>query len=242
MAPRNRHILVSGFFGEAEISIHKAPRGTDAVFFTNNPSIERTAQKAGWRTILKDDGDFALSSDVRVSSIQSKYVKFLQFRHDYPALAQADMTTYCDHRACVQDRQLVELFTRAEAGCALLVRNSPSPKALPKEITISKAQPRYAVAMDRTLEWITQLIRRQGIRNDLQIVNTGLMHTVDVPKMMPLYDEVYAAIVELGQPQCQIIWATLAQKYLADIQRVEWNDIDIPWGKAAVDRRAAVSA
>lgn len=67
-----------------------------------------------------------------------------------------------------------------------------------------------------------------------------MIHITRVDKMMPLFDAVYQAIVDLNQPQCQIIWNILSQKYADDIHQVGWRDLQIPWGEPAVNRHLPV--
>lgn len=236
----NNHLLVSCFFGLPKISISDAPDGARAVFFTNSDINAATAASAGWEPILMNDGGFALSSDLRVSSVQAKYVKFLQFRYDFDDLAKYSVITYCDHNGCMQDKQLLELAARMDPEKSILIRSSSYKKGLPKEIELSKRQPRYNASMDETLRWLENLRKKYEISDSKQIAATGMIHITRVDKMMPLFDAVYQAIVDLNQPQCQIIWNILSQKYADDIHQVGWRDLQIPWGEPAVNRHLPV--
>lgn len=236
----HNHLLVSCFFGIQRISISDAPVAARSVFFTNSDANAATAASAGWEPVLLNDVGFPLSDDLRISSIQAKYVKFLQFRHDFKDLARYSITTYCDQNACIQDKQLLEFTTRMDSEKSVLIRSSPSKKGLTKEIEQSKKQPRYDVSMDETLQWLEKIRKHDEISDTKQIANTGMIHTTRVEKMMPLYEAVYNAIIDLDQPQCQIIWNTLSQKYADDIHQVGWNDLQIPWGGPAVNRHVPV--
>lgn len=235
-----KHLLVSGFFGTPEIDIYDAPKGTRALFFTNNEKTAAVAKIANWEPYLINRGDLALSSDVRVSSIQSKYIKFLQFRRDFPELKNYQMVTYCDHHACIQDKQLLEIFTHMDMSKSVLIRSSPRKKGLLKEIEISRRQPRYDNSMNETIRWIDYIRTHEEISDTQQIANTGIIHTIRVDKMMSLFDSVYKAVIKLNQPQCQILWVVLSQKYAFDIQQVNWHDLDIPWGAPVINRYADV--
>ena len=235
------HLLVSCFFGLPEISISDAPDGARAVFFTNNEINAAVAASAGWEPILMNDAAFALSNDLRVSSVQAKYAKFLQFRYDFDDLAKYQVITYCDHNGCIQDKQLLEFSTHMDPEKSVLIRSSSYKKGLPKEIELSMRQPRYNTSMDETLRWLENVRKSDGISDVKQIAATGMIHTTRVEKMMPLFDAVYQAIITLNQPQCQIIWNTLSQKYANDIHQVGWRDLQIPWGGPAVNRYLPVN-
>ena len=47
--------------------------------------------------------------------------------------------------------------------------------------------------------------------------------------MQKLCDEVYKACYDLGQPECQIIWGVLSQKFEEYITRVDWKTIEMLW-------------
>lgn len=234
------HLLVSSFFGEAEIDIYDAPKGARCIFFTNNEKIASKSKIAGWEAIILNHGDFELSTDIRVSSMQSKYVKFLQFKYDFPDLDGYQIVTYADHHAKIQEPQILEIFNKNDKRKSILIRSSPRKKSLSDEVRISLRQPRYAASMDETLKWIERVKSEREISDGRQIANTGLIHTTQVDKMMPLFDAVYNASKSLNQPQCQILWVVISEPYASDIHQIGWYDLDIPWGAAVIDRRAKV--
>ena len=58
-------------------------------------------------------------------------------------------------------------------------------------------------------------------------MNTGFIIYKDVSLIQKLCDEVYKTCLDLSQPECQIIWGVLSQKFEKFITRVEWDKIDI---------------
>ena len=73
-------LCISCYFGYNKISIHPAPKPKNCVFFSNNIDVKEEALQNGWRFeyVPKE-----LSSDPVMSSLQSKYIKFLIFLQDF---------------------------------------------------------------------------------------------------------------------------------------------------------------
>jgi hypothetical protein len=67
------------------------------------------------------------------------------------------------------------------------------------------------------------------VSESVRIVNTGLIHYENYAVVMPMLDEIYTAVWELGQPECQIIWAALSQAYDAHIQAVPFEALKPKW-------------
>jgi hypothetical protein len=91
-----RHVLLSGFFGDQFTRVYPAISEYDCVFFSNNAVLKDEVESKGWTFVVLSGHE--LSSDLRISSQQSKYVKFLQFLADYPEFANVDKFTYFDHK------------------------------------------------------------------------------------------------------------------------------------------------
>ena len=68
-----------------------------------------------------------------------------------------------------------------------------------------------------------------GISDRVRICNTGFIHYKNIHAVMPMLDQIYQAVWELGQPECQILWAALSQEFDDRIQRVEWKDLSPEW-------------
>ena len=85
--------------------------------------------------------------------------------------------------------------------------------------------------MPRTLAWIEDMKARSGISDDVVITNTGLIDYSNIEDVMPFLDEIYTTVWKLEQPECQIIWAVLSQKYDDAIQKVPWKDLSPMWAE-----------
>ena len=48
-------------------------------------------------------------------------------------------------------------------------------------------------------------------------------------KTFDLCSEVYLATMEVLNPECQVIWCILSQKYKDHIKVLPWNELLIPW-------------
>ena len=81
--------------------------------------------------------------------------------------------------------------------------------------------------MDKTIKWIESKSKLKGYKKDNMMMATGFILFSDVKVAQPLCDEVYNSCVELGQPECQIIWGVLSQKFEKYITRISWDEIQI---------------
>jgi hypothetical protein len=97
------------------------------------------------------------------------------------------------------------------------------------EVNAAMGQPRYSQNMEQTMQWIDKLTIERQISPQVRIVNTGIIHYKNISKIKPLLDEICQTVWELGQPECQILWAALAQPYENLLQRVEWEQLNPQW-------------
>jgi hypothetical protein len=202
--------------------------GRNCVFFTNNPALRAEIEAKGWAYRLETRQ--TLSADFRLSSQQSKYIKFLQFLEDYPEFKETKTITYFDHKFHVKDEHVAWILGNMLPGKSVLARTTPRLKSrISDEIEEAMGQPRYACNMAQTIRWIEQQINAGEISEQVRIVNTGLIHYHAIAPVMPMLARIHHAVWELGQPECQIIWAALSQKYADHIQLVDWRDLDIRW-------------
>lgn len=229
MAQPNRQLAVSCYFGNAPHALHPAPKQVDAVFIANDAALEDEASRKGWSFRLATQERFPVLDDVRLSSIQSKYVKFFQFLDDFPDLQRFQYITYYDHKVGMADSHLLWLHTRLDPTKRMIVRSSPKRKGVRQEIAVAKNQPRYAETMPQTIAWVDKICAAGFINESAQIANTGIIHCTDIGLFRPMFDEIYKTITAQQQPECQIIWHILSQRYAHHIQQVSWFDLDVPW-------------
>lgn len=217
-------IIVSCYFGKNNTSISKAPMESKCYFFSNNLKIKKKAEKMGWKFIHVSH--MPVSKDYRISSLQSKYVKFLQFEKKLIGWDEGDSIIYFDHKLNVQQIHIKQ----AEDLCKteILIKNHPTQNLLQNEIEDSMKQERYAKTMDKTIEWVNSRINSGNYSNNNLMMATGFILFRDLNIAQKLCDEVYSTCVNLGQPECQIVWGVLSQKFESNITRVDWKKIDIP--------------
>lgn len=222
------HYVITAAFGTQFDRFFPAPDNCRALVFSNNPAAEADALDKGWAFRLMDSGMLSLSSDERISSLQSKYIKFLRFMADYPEYATDGPVTYIDHKVPLTRRHLEWVHGVMHPDKAVLLRNTPGLKwTLSEEIAAAMPQPRYTLSMPQTVSWLSRMKRERATQEEVRIMNTGLIHYANVPPVRPLIDEVFEVTWELGQPECQIIWAALMQPYSELIQRVDWSEVGI---------------
>lgn len=222
------HLLASGLFGHRFSRVYPAVEGRRCLFFSNNTGLRAEAESKGWEFRLTPR--HALSDDERISSQQSKYVKFLQFIADFPEFGTADSITYCDHKFFVKAAHVSWMLEHIMPDKSILIRTTPKLKlSVADEVEAAMPQPRYAAHMPQTLAWVSSLKAAQGLSESVRIVNTGLIHYRNFDRIMPMLDDIYRAVWSLGQPECQILWAMLAQPYEQHIQRVAWEALNPLW-------------
>lgn len=221
------HLIVSALFGTGFSTVYPAIPGRPCVFLSNNPALAGEARRQGWRFELVPG--LPLDASSKVSSVQSKYVKFLRFLRDMPHLA-APRITYHDHKFFVREEHVAWIEAHADPSRAILIRETPKAKlSLQEEIDAAMPDARYASSMERTRAWIAEQKRDFGVIEAARIANTGLMHVRDIARAAPLLDEVYEAVLRLDQPECQIIWAVVAQKHPGLVQLIPWRDLEPLW-------------
>jgi hypothetical protein len=214
-------LCVTCWYGE-ETPVYGAPQiPTRKIFFTNNPSMIQAIVAAGWEPVLVHDKMFARdvspheppgsrppgkhAAGIGVSSLQSKQIKFLQFPAGYADLVrQHDLIVYMDHKRIVSD---VPKLVRAHTA-DILVRLDKKLKNIDQEIRMASYQPRYSRRMKKTASWVKE--QQSG---PVKIMNTGVIVYNTTATVQKFCREVFETCLRLEQPECQIVWAVLAQKY-----------------------------
>jgi hypothetical protein len=74
---------------------------------------------------------------------------------------------------------------------SVLIRTTPLVKnCISDEVAAARGQERYMLNMDRTLNWISSLEKIKSVKENVRIVNTGLIHYSKIDKIMPLLDRI----------------------------------------------------
>ncbi len=217
---------ISCYFGVKATGVYEAPLPGNSYFFSNNIALREIAQIKGWIfTYLKN---LPLSGESRVASLQSKCIKFLQFNRAQIGFGDDEPILYFDHKFFVKKHHID--FVEERCKTEILIRNTPAIKLkLQDEINSALPQKRYREVMKETVEWVNDKITNHGYNSVNRIMNTGLIYFKNPRAAEALCREVYSACWLLGQPECQIIWATLSQRYEKLMTRVDWSDMDIDW-------------
>lgn len=216
-------MVVSGYFGSRATGIHRAPLDQNCFLFSNNLTLEKTAEKNGWTFVFMSG--LPLSSEPRVSSLQSKYVKFLQFDPAKLGVAGDSGILYFDHKFNVTSQHVQYIMENCPTE--LLIRNTRKVKlTIQDEIDAALGQKRYREVMAETVNWVNRCISTDGYSLRNRIMNTGLIYYRTVEKVRSLCDSVFHKCWDLGQPECQIIWAVLSQRYEHLLTRIEWDALN----------------
>lgn len=229
--------VIECVFGNRFLAVYPAVKNYDAYFFTNNPGIKDMIEAAGYKFIF---ADFPLSDDEIVSSLQSKWVKFLQFlkNEKYSFFLNYDKIIYADHKLELKDSHC-EILLEKLNGYEILIRDHHSGyiKNIWEEFGGSMRQPRYFNFMTETVEWIRQKIR-EGYSEDTTIVWTSLMVYKHLNvRTLKFTNIVYDELINIGTSQCQIIWSILGQKYNDIIKIIKWNEIDMKWEEPKINQK-----
>ena len=218
-------LVISCIFGNEFKSVHPSPDKKNSFFFTNNPIIKSEIINKGWNYIYVDK---PISNDVIISSLQSKYIKFLSFLKDFPEFKNIKTIIYFDHKENVSFYTLneIKLLINNNSNKSLIIRQTPIIKTnINDEINAARGQPRYVKNMNKTKEFIQHIISSGRISENVRICNTGLLIYINRYNIEELLKNVYDKCIEHEQPECQIYWSIFSQKYKNEITEIEWNDI-----------------
>jgi len=179
-----------------------------------------------------------LSEDFLLSSLQSKYIKFLRFLRDFPEFKKYNQILYFDHKIEIKQEhidRLQEIYEEFNHPNIIMRKHEKKRTGIFTEIEDSLnfdkylQEDRYTKNMDKTIEFVNKNVKEKGIdEKDIEIVNTGLILYSNYNEIMPLLDEVYETCTELQQPQCQIVWCVLSQKYKDKIKAIDFYDVVNP--------------
>ena len=138
--------------------------------------------------------DKPLSDDYIVSSLQSKYIKFLVFLEDFPQFNDYKTIIYFDHKENVSTNTLNEIksLINNNLNKSLIIRQTPRIKNnIQNEISDAMQQQRYVKNMNKTKEFVKYMISSGNINENVRICNTGLLIYIDRYKIQELLSNVY---------------------------------------------------
>lgn len=226
-SPR-KPMIVSGLFGTEFKTVHPSLPTYRCVLISNNESLRFEAEEKGWEFRMLTIPGMELTSDLLLSSIQSKYVKFMMFSSDFPEYFTGQPILYVDHKIHLREEDVLFIQKSIPEEKSLLVINTPRLKSkITDEIDDAMNHARYRMAMPETLVWLEHIKGSRGIQESVRIMATGLIYYQHLHSVRGLLDECHEVVQHLNQPECQIIWAALSQPYESLIQRVDWSEISI---------------
>ena len=218
-------IFISCIFGEEFKYVHPSPNNKNSYFFTNNPELKDEIINKGWNYIYIN---MILSEDSMISSLQSKYIKFLKFLDDFPQFQNAKIIVYFDHKENVSLNTVgeIELLINNNSDKSLIIRQTPSNKtSVYHEIQAAMGQSRYVKNMDKTKNFVKNGISTKQFDENVRICNTGLLIFINREQIKELLENVYEKCMEHEQPECQIYWNIFSQKHKDKIKEINWTDI-----------------
>lgn len=222
------HLVVSCLFGTEFNAVYPAIAGQRSVFFTDRPELRRHVGEMGWEFVLCNPDE--RSKDALRSSLQSKWVKFLQFLDAFEEYRAYRFVTYVDHKFFLKAEHIRWIMRHHDETKDVLIRQTPALKeTLTAEVEAARGQERYERHMLETLAYLYALTSNGFISETVQIVNTGLIHYTNPKGARVLTDSVYEACMRLNQPECQILWAALSQIRPVQVQRVAWEALSPIW-------------
>lgn len=221
----NNLIFISCIFGKEFKRVYSSPDNKNSYFFTNNKELKNEIINKGWNYVYVNK---VLSYDIIISSLQSKYIKFLKFLDDFPQFQNAKTIIYFDHKENVSSATIdeIKLLINNNKDKSLIIRQTPSIKtSVYHEIKAAMSQSRYVKNIDKTMIFIKDVIAKKEFDENVRICNTGLLIFINRKEIKELLNDVYEKCIEHQQPECQIYWSIFSQKHKDKIKEIKWTDI-----------------
>ena len=223
---QNMCLVVTGYLGRAETEFkNRPPQGVRGVFFSNNRRTLDQAGSLGWETVDLSSR-FEPTDDALESSLQSKWIKFLQFVGEEGEYRRYPWIAYADHKNSLTPAAILRLFSRARGKAVVIRKHAQFRDNVMMEVKASMPQQRYSENMEQTIDWI-QRLKSEGYRYRARVPNTGVILWKNSAESLALANEIYESLIELRQPQCQIVWTMLSQKYRPFVRNVSYNWVGI---------------
>jgi hypothetical protein len=190
------------------------------MFFSNNENLKLVAENKKWKFIKVN---LPLEDDYIKCSLQSKYIKFLIFLNDFPQFKKFSKILYYDQKMRLKREDVVKLLSKLDKnkGYNIVIRNHDQNWGVYNEANFASQQERYRKHMKETLEFVDSRLNKDGFTKESKVQLTGVILYNNYNDILPLTNEVYNTCMSLKQPECQIIWTVLSQKYIDKIKIVD---------------------
>ena len=180
----------------------------------------------GWNYVYVNK---VLTNNYVVSSLQSKYIKFLKFLDDFPEFQNAKTIIYFDHKEIVSSSTIdeIKLLINDNLDKSLIIRQEKwtDKTNIYQEFDTAMTQERYLTNISITKKFVKDLISTNEYSENVIICNTGLLIFINRENIKELLNKVYETCIDHGQPECQIYWNIFSQKYKDQIKEIKWTDI-----------------
>lgn len=221
----NNLLIISCIFGKQFKYVHPSPDNKNSYFFTNNKELKGEIINKGWNYVYVNK---VLSDDIIISSLQSKYIKFLKFLDDFPQFQNAKTIIYFDHKINVLPNALneIKLLIDNNNDKSIIINQTPLNKtSVYDEVKAAMGQQRYVKNMNITKNFIKHMISTNEYSEHVRICSTGLLIFINRENIKELLNNVYEKCIEHQQPECQIYWSIFSQKHQNKIKQIKWTDI-----------------
>lgn len=201
--------VITCLFGSKFKKLMKAPQ-EHSTLFTNNPSLKEEASLKGWRYEYVDS---PLTNNYSQSSLQTKYIKFLQFNLKHKSYL------YHDHKIKVTPALIRKVEKMATKD--ILVSFTPDPhRTILMEMKAGKGHRRYARSLPQTKKFLKRHSKK-GFSLKAPAMRTGFIFYRNItPRVIELTKKVFKACMDTDNPHCQIFWGLYAPQYADIIQCV----------------------
>jgi len=220
--------VISCITGNRYKTVYPAPIANHSYFFTNNKEIFDELENKGWVPIYYN----IPIGNIWQSSMDSKYIKFLQFLKDdqfQGIFGIYRKIIYIDHKLYLK-KEHIEKVNQLKEKPILVTRTPQFKDNVMHEFSIAINQKRYQKTQVELFNYIKKKVTREGYKQKSRICRTGLIfYHLNNEKVMEMITKIYDDVMAIPNPQCQIVWAMISQKYRQIIQEIEWKTLNIPW-------------
>lgn len=226
-------IFITCYFGVDINNINYAPFLNQSFFFCNNKKYKKLIESRNWIFVYVK---FPIYKDILISSLQSKYIKFLIFLKKYHFFRKFDNIIYFDHKEIfnIESFNQIQPLMGKYKNKSIIIRKSEFINTtLKDELKRSQHQAKYSKNLNTTLSLIN-LFYKNSYYNP--IYNTGLIIYMNINQIFPLLQSIYNYSIKHQQPQCQIYFSLLSSKYQTFIHSVEYKQFNKLKRKKIIDK------